>query len=869
MRERDLAPLMSKEPTELERQGTILCRQASTEGSVLLENNGALPMRPQPVALFGYGARHTIVRGIGSGDISYRYRVSVEEGLKNAGFRIATNSWLDAFDALYETELEKLNQELQVEAAETGIDCIHILYEKPHILQSCQEITQRDISSAGTDTAIYVLTRKEGEGRDNRFVEGEYLPAKWELTHLRELRDEFSTLVLLLNIASPIDMKAILEIGPDAILLMFQGGAEIGNAVADMLTGACSPSGKLTNTWAKDYWDYPNSATFGANGGDPVDKQYEEGIYVGYRYFDSFDVTPQYPFGYGLSYTDFAIQVTDFELEGSECTVAVDVKNTGNHPGKEVVQLYMSQPQGLLDKPFQQLCAYDKTALLHPGEQEKILLRFKMEEQVSFSTAQGAYLLEAGDYIVRAGNSSRNTHVCGIVRLKDGRIVRRVRNLFERSVLFEELSSKDVRRWSYPGESAEIEAALVLWLETEAIPQRPPAAYSGTPPNYLGGAVTPQEVNLGDGQCVQVEVPEDITLDRVKRGECTLEQMLAALNEVELCHVVVGQEYVNPKYLLHHVSTHVMGAVGETTNYFIGDSKGIPYTVTSDGPAGLRLVTRFQTGPDGKIMMIDPVLNYEDGRFGIDEYVDDDERYTDYYQYVTALPISIQIASTWNRDLITRLGDIIGGEMERYDIDLWLAPGLNIHRNPLCGRNFEYFSEDPVISAATSVALIDGVQSHPGRGATIKHMVANNQETLRTAHNSIVSERAMREIYLRGFELIIRRCEPYAVMTSLNCINGLHGANNPDIGLHVVKDEWQYKGMVMTDWNTTTPERGGSTVGCVNAGNDLIMPGSTADIERLLQALRNKTGQGDFITLGALQRSAAHVLRYIMKTERV
>ena len=341
MKKSDITCLRSSEIGELERTGTALAFQASVEGSVLLENNGILPLHTQPIALYGYGARMTMVRGIGSGDIAYRYVINIEEGLENAGFTITSKKWLDEFDRLY---------------------------TRPHTLPSSQPITDEDIADSKTDTAVYVLSRKEGEGRDNSYIKKEYIPSDEELDQLKKLRAGYKNLILLLNVGSPIETREILEISPDAVLLIFQGGAEIGNAVAQMLCGKQSPSGKLTSTWAKDYWDYPNSKEFGENDGDVENELYREGLYMGYRYFDTFDVTPLYPFGYGKSYTTFSIESQGVMLEGSSVDVTVKISNVGTFPGKEVAQLYLSAPGKELHQPYQALCAFAKTRLLAPGE---------------------------------------------------------------------------------------------------------------------------------------------------------------------------------------------------------------------------------------------------------------------------------------------------------------------------------------------------------------------------------------------------------------------------------------------------------------------------------------------------------------------
>lgn len=869
MKKRDLSHLKSPEMGSLEQLGIRLAAQASAEGSILLENNGVLPVKPQPVALYGYGARLTMVRGIGSGDITYRYTVTIEQGLENNGFTVKSKRWLDNFDALYARQRKELLADVAREAVETGIDDVHVLYNRPHMLPDSQDITDEDIREANTDLAVYVLTRKEGEGRDNRYVKGEYMPSEQEIAQLKKLREGFPKLVLILNTGTPIEMKEILAVGPDAVLEIFQGGAEIGNVAARLLSGEENPSGKTTSTWARDYFDYSNSREFGENGGDPKNKYYREGVYMGYRYFDSFDVEPQYPFGYGLSYTAFALEQKGIWRAGSAVTADVLVTNTGSCAGKEVVQLYVSSPAGQIDKPYQQLCAYTKTRLLQPGESETVSLTFRLEDITTFSTQKSAYLLEAGDYVLRLGTSSRNTSICGIVHLTGERITRRVRPLFTSAATFEELKASPKLPDAF--EMAERSAAPLLVVSPDDIPADGAVTYSGTPANYFGGKIDPHTVNKGNGENIFLDVPQNISLTQVKNGEYSLEEMVASMEEEELMRLAMGEEFYAPPYIeCKNGSLHVPGAAGETTNYFVKNrpEREIPYTVTADGPAGLRLINRIQTDENGEITIVNPLLSWEGGEFAAGK-TGYREELENYYQYTTGLPISVQLASTWNEKLLYQIGRVIGAEMVRYDVDLWLAPGLNLHRNPICGRNFEYFSEDPFVSALTSIAITRGVQTNPGRGTTIKHLAANNQEANRTSHNSNVSERTMRELYLRGFELTVKYADPMAIMTSLNCVNGPHGTNSRALATYVVRDEWRYRGLVTTDWNTTTPERGASTTGCINAGNDIMMPGSERDMARMREALHNLSGSGDMITLGALQRCAIGVLRYLLRTSRV
>ena len=881
---RDLNRLRSKQIGELEAEGYDRAYQSSVEGMVLLENNGVLPMKPQRVALFGFGARHTMVRGIGSGDITLRYETSVEKGLLNAGFSISSGKWLDRFDALYTQYRKELSRQLQEESERTGIDELHLYYARDHILPIDVSVSEEELpeEQGENETAIYVLTRKEGEGIDNRYAKGEYLPKDTEIAALKLLRNRFGKLILLLNIGSPIDMQEILAIGPDAVLLIYQGTAEIGNAAAALLTGKETPSGKLPATWAVDYFDFPNSREFGVNDGNIDDELYREGLYIGYRYFDSFRKKPLYPFGYGLSYTTFSYELTGLFTRGSEVLVDVRVENIGRVFGKAVVQLYISLPAIKLDQPVKQLVCYGKTDLLHPGDSKVISLSFHMEDLASFSKDDSAYLLEKGEYLLWLGACSTGDAeaksvtradepvFCGCITLTGERITRKTRHLFTRPIEFNVLTS-DIH--ATPPENAAAYPQVII--DPDSIPADGKVIYADTPE---------------DLKQTYPSVRPNATLDDVRNGELTLEELVSTFSNEELIHLVVGEFYKHPRYKMASVSTHIIGACGETTNYFLPErakkegrpDRKIPYTVMADGPAGLRLIPRFQADAKGNMLMLDPVLNYENGDFSRDPgYAEFDEGYEDYYQYVTGLPIGVQLASTWNQELLYDLGDQVGSEMELYGVDTLLAPGINLHRNPICGRNFEYYSEDPVLTAFTAISFIRGVEHHPGKLTCAKHFAANNQEAGRCSHNAVVDERTMRDLYLKAFELTVKYANPGTVMTALNCLNGVHNTNNIDLSTYVLRDEWGYKGLVMTDWNTSSLQRGASTIGCVNAGNDLIMPGADLDYDRLRQALDGvmegaenlnmPTSLGYYdggeLTIGALQRSAVRVLRYILQCD--
>lgn len=855
MKKRNLEELLSPEMTDIERNGIALSRQASCEGSVLLENNGALPIKPCSIALFGFGARHLINTGVGSGDVSARYEMQVEDGLLQAGFQIVSKAWLDAFDDIYARHRQELREELLQKSDETGIDCIHIWYQYSHEHIACQPITEADMQDA--DAAVYVLSRKEGEGRDNAWQKGCYLPADWELEHLRVLRERYDRLILLLNIGTVLDMQEIKKIGPDAILAIYQGGAELGCAVADMLMGAVPPSGRLTTTWARDYWDYINSKIFGPQFPDLM-VPYSEGIYFGYRYFDSFGVSPLYAFGHGLTYTQFEINFQRITHDGDQIRLCVQVRNAGSWKGKETVQVYLSSPWGELDQPAQVLCAFEKTKMLEPGESQELTLSFHLSDFASYHTEKACYLLEKGSYVLRIGSASNTASPCAALNLIDDCITRQVKNVFVVPVQFDEICP------AKPEIIDNLGTLPQITLTHYDIPRADAPTYSEEAVNYLG-CVSEEDVLLTAGEKRHISVRNDITLQDVLAGDATVEEMVASMSIEELIHLVTGQIYVHPIYKMNCYSPHVLGCCGETTNYFAGEEhpRKIPYLTTGDGGSGLHLIEKFQLDGHGDIIYLDPVLVFEHGAFGIDGYVDG---LPYYYQYTTALPIPTQLANTWNTALVEELGDIVGQEMERYGVDIWLAPGVNLHRNPLGGRNFEYYSEDPFVTAAIASAITRGVQKHPGKGVCVKHMAANNQETNRTSHTACVSERTMREMYLRPFEWTVKDAHPFSIMTSLNCVNGPHGTNSREMATSILQDEWGFDGLITTDWNTTRKDRGASTSACIRAGMHIIMPGSENDLNLLREGTKKDASPEQAVPLGDLQKSAIGFLRAIIRS---
>lgn len=795
-----------------EREHLEKLRSLLPECTVLLKSNGDFPIDSAgKIALYGNGARHTVRGGTGSGEVNSRYHVSVEQGLADAGFEITTKRWLDAYDAVRVEAKKKFIAIIKARAKQTHTNAIvegmgAIMPEPDYKLP---------LDGEG-DVAVYVLSRVSGEGNDREYVAGDILLTDTEQRDILELNKKYDKFLLVLNVGGPVDLSPVAEV--DNILLLSQLGVDTGTILADLILGKAHPSGKLATTWTASE-DYPHIGDFG----ERDDTRYKEGIYVGYRYFDSAGVKPMFPFGFGLSYTEFEVSNTDVTADGEHLQVSANVKNVGQHAGKEVLQLYVSVPEGRLDQPYQALAAFAKTNELEPDEEQELKLCFDLSELASFDTENSAYILEQGDYVLRLGTSSIDTAVCGIVKLDADATVRKVRHIG---------GTPDFTDWKPQRR------------EKEALPEDVKV-------------VTVSAANIKTEIATYNAVPE-------------ISQKVKELSDEELAYLNVGA--FNPRggmlSVIGNASKNVAGAAGETTSQL--KSEGIEPLIMADGPAGLRLSRDYcrdkkgaralgETSPETlldfmpkAVAILMKLMNPKPKKgAGI------------LHQYATAIPIGTALAQSWNRELAYTCGDIVGDEMERFGVHLWLAPALNIHRDIRCGRNFEYFSEDPLISGVFAAEIAKGVQKHHGCGTTIKHFAANNQETNRYANNSRVSERALREIYLRGFGICVREAHPHAVMTSYNLLNGVHTSERRDLTEDYLRSENGFEGIVMTDWivggdfmakNPKYPAPTGA--GVAAAGGDLVMPGGVNDYKSILTAL--KSGK---LTRAQLEANATRVLR--------
>ena len=815
--------------------------------------------------MFGNGARRTIKGGTGSGDVNSRFVVNVEQGLEDAGFELTTKAWMDTYDTQVETARRGYFGELQQEMAVKGMAAVMKIFTEPFVEPSISGVSQEEIDAMKADLAIYVLSRNSGEGKDRTPGAGDYELSDTEKTAIANLANAYGNLIVVLNVGGVIDTKFLrAQEGIGAILLMSQAGNIGGDALADVLTGKVTPSGHLTTTWAENYEDYPNAKTFSYMNGDIHDEYYEEGIYVGYRYFDTFDVTPAYPFGYGKSYTTFDVKTEEVTADAKQISVKVRVTNTGTtYSGKEVVQVYYSAPAGKLEKPYQELAAYAKTKELAPGESEELIITYPVERMASYDAQRASYVLEAGTYYVRVGVNSRATKVTAAVVLDQAAVTEVLSNRLALDCEMNELSSADVTPYGYAEEEAEKEQACKLYIASSDIETK---------------TVTYEETNA---EIAANTSEKKITMQNVMSGQATLDDLVGQLTIPEMAELCVGTSRGNmggDTAIIGSSSAVVPGAAGDTTSLMIED-RDIRNLVLADGPAGLRLSKHFKADAEGNVIpgTSDAPIPGMDLLMAGSPKPEIPEDAIDYYQYCTAIPIATLLAQTWDVDAIKECGDIVGEEMKEFGVTLWLAPGMNIHRNPLCGRNFEYYSEDPLVAGKCAAADTLGVQQHAGVGTTIKHFALNNQEDNRMHTNAHVSERAAREIYLKGFELAVKEAKPMSIMTSYNLINGIHSANNKDLLTAITRNEWGFDGIVMTDWGTT----GGmemnqgmefkygcsSAAGCIKAGNDLTMPGKQEDVDEIIASVGAKDGDVVCpITLGDLQTCAKRMLNTIMKS---
>lgn len=777
-----------------------ISKNAAKEGMVLLKNNdNTLPLTDtKKVVLLGKGTVDYVKGGGGSGDVTVSYTRNIYEGIKQLKPSVAV------FEPLINFYKENIEAQYQSGA------CPGLTVE-PSIPSDLLE-RAKEFSS----TAIISISRFSGEGwdrtDDKKLTKGDlddygfqlynqatsiFEPSDFYLTSAEKAvielaKTSFDKVIVVMNVGGMVDLSWIKEDSEiDAALMAWQGGMEGGLATAELLFGQGNPSGKLCDTFAARLKDYPSTEGFH----ESIEYvNYTEDIYVGYRYFETFEDQKSkvvYPFGYGLSYTDFDIRFISASESDGKLLFNVTVTNKGSYAGKEVAMIYYSAPQGLLGKPCKALGAFAKTTLLAPGASENLLLTLNIEDMASFDDlgkiSKACLILEQGEYTFYLGNNvSTATPVNYEYVLKDNVIVKQLHSYMTPASLDKRLLASGEYESLPISEANDFRANVLTPMSSDEL-----------------AGLTPSERFKNRYICWRGPVKMDVKpLEAVAEGTCSMEDFIAQLSDEDLAYLISGTPNTG---------------VANTFGYGNLPEFGIPNAMTADGPAGLR---------------IEP-------KCGV---------------CTTAFPCATLIASTFNPDVAYAVGAAGGAEVKENNIAVWLTPAINIHRSPLCGRNFEYYSEDPYLTGKMAAAMVRGIQSQ-NVGATVKHFACNNKETNRMDSESRVSERALREIYLKAFEIIVKEADPWSIMTSYNIINGHRASENHDLLTGILKGEWGYKGMVTTDWWTH-----GEHYKEALAGNDIKM--GCGYPERLLEAMK----------LGAITREdmipcAERVLRLLLKIE--
>lgn len=789
-------PLKESGRVTASKEHIQLSKEAAKEGMVLLKNkNGLLPLAAgSKIALFGKGSFDYVKGGGGSGDVYTAYVRNLYEGLKAQETAVQIYEPLSAF---YRTDIRH-----QYEAgAAPGMT---VEPELPAELA--------DGAKAYADIAVVVISRFSGEGWDRSSIEcnnefnpwgnetsmpkiskeifpdGDFYLTSREKAMLSMVKERFDNIVVVLNIGGIIDLSWVKDDDQiSSALLAWQGGMEGGLAMAELLTGKGNPSGKLVDTFAAKIEDYPSTANFHESF-DYVN--YTEDIYVGYRYFETIPGAKEkvvYPFGYGLSYTTFYLDVPVVEQTEDEICATVQVTNTGDTAGKEVVQLYFEAPQGILKKPVRQLAAFAKTRLLLPGETQLVRLSFKKEDMASYDDlgkiAKSAYVLEKGIYKIYAGASVRDIEEIDQMELSENVITRQLSAHMVPNSLKERMLSDGSFEALPQSECPDINECVFEKMK--------PGTEEGLTPAVRGCSRGALFDTYGKKQFIDVA-----------QGKLSLDEFMAQLSDDDLLHLLGGQPNTG---------------VANTFGFGNLPDYGVPSIMTADGPAGLRI------GSECGVC-------------------------------TTAWPCATLLACTWNPALIQQIGQAGAEEVKENNLAVWLTPAVNIHRNPLCGRNFEYYSEDPLIAGKMGAAMVKGIQSQH-IAASVKHFAANNKETNRKHSDSRISERALREIYLRVFEIIVKEAQPWTIMSSYNAINGHRASENHELLEDILRGEWGFKGMVTTDWWTRAEHYKE-----IKAGNDIKMGNGFPD--RVKKAM--EMGQ---LGRPELEHCARRVLELILKID--
>ncbi len=739
--------------------------EAAREGIVLLKNErNVLPLKKDQVLnIFGKGLWEFRISTVGAGKINPRYSVGLIEAIENySDFTLNPK-----LKSLYATYLNVVPTEEIIEDA----------------------FQQSDI-------AIITITRSSGENSDNGPVKGEYYLADEEESIIRAVAGKFEKTVAIINSGYPMDVAWLEKYQIKAAIWCGFAGMFGGQALIEILDGRVNPSAKLPDTWSMDYADIPASQNFyhSVNGnpvldGDApyfIDTYYEEGIYVGYRYFETFAKRVAYPFGHGLSYTTFDIRVTDFENSETKLELTVMVKNTGAVKGKEVVQVYAEEPDGKLEKFSRKLVAFAKSKQLNPGEKQILTLEIEQKRFTSYDEDSAAWIMEKGIYNIWVGNSVQNLMKAGSFESSRDKTLRKVANRMRPPVAVHTLSKKDPQG-TYPTGS-----------------------HSGIKPGVDCLELKANRSRDVERNPVQAEVPDHI----IKYTE--------VIKNPELLGSFIKQLSVEELARLSVCASHGWGihGNGEAGRVFLIDKYDMKDFVVADGNSGLKL-----NKPN------------------------------------IGMPSSATVCASFDSDLAYEIGRVIAEEAKENGLLMILAPGMNIHRNPLNGRHPEYFSEDPYLAGIMAGHQSKGLEEN-GVSSCLKHTVANNCEAARKRNHSLMTERTLREIYLKAFEVAMEVHQPDAIMTGYNATNGVFMAEDAEMIQGVFRGEFGFEGYVMTDWNSYETA---DVAAAVQAGNCWMTPGSTDEtyVTPIIEGVKNGT-----IAKERLEKNVFYLLRIILKRTR-
>lgn len=761
-----------------------VARQAVAEGVVLLKNEAkVLPLKEgTKVAIFGRSQFNYYKSGTGSGGmVNTRYVTGVYEAIEedgsfeiNSKLRITYENWVEdnPFDAGAGWAAEPWFQK-----------------EMPVTKELAYEARE------DSEVAIILIGRTAGEDQDNSASKGSYLLTDDEEQMLENVTKAFDKTIVLLNVGNIIDMKWVDKYNPSAVAYIWQGGQEGGSGVIDVLKGMVSPSGKLTDTIAYDIADYPSTKNFG----DSKRNIQQEDIYVGYRYFETFAKDKvMYSFGYGLSYTSFDIVSNGFTVADGQVNVSVTVTNIGDYKGKQIVQAYVTKPQGKLGKPAVELVGFAKTKELKPDEQETLDIVFTNYQMASYDDSgvtgyKSAYVLEEGTYIFYVGDSVRNLTRIGTYNIGKTKVVKQLSEALAPVVDFTRIKP-EAGEDGYAISYEDVPKATGSW----------------------------QDVRLALLKTPKAKTDASYKLVDVLDNNCTMDEFVAQLSDEELMAIVRGEGMSSPK-----VTPGCGGAFGGVSQSLV--EKGIPTCCCTDGPSGIRM---------------------------------------DSGKKAFAMPNGTLLACMWNLDLTEKLYNYEGLELRKNKIDVLLGPGMNLHRNPLNGRNFEYFSEDPFVTGKNAAAQLKGMH-RMGVTGTIKHFAMNTQEAYRHTVEHVASERAIREIYLKGFEIAVKEAGATAVMTTYGSINGYYTSSNYDLVTRILREEWGFEGIVMTDWwakgGNAAHGDAADMASIVRAQNDLYMVTQSAIDNTNRDNLEAALEDGS-LDRRELQRNAKNICNFVLHT---